>query len=154
MRALYWWIDRWRKSTAYTDLTLEEQAAYRNLLDEGTLRNGPIPNDERVLAKASGDAIRWPAIRENVLKRFTVQADGLHNETLDLVIRQSLRRAANQQHYRAGRANGTAHGRTNGHANGGANGGDNAHGNGADNGAANGAHNEADSPDPDPDPDL
>jgi hypothetical protein len=60
---LMWWIDRWRKSTAFTDLTLEEQGAYRNLLDEGALRGGAIPDDERVLAKASGDALRWSEVK-------------------------------------------------------------------------------------------
>jgi hypothetical protein len=40
-----WWIDRWRKSTAFTDMTLSNRA-YRNLLDECALR-GPIPDDDR-----------------------------------------------------------------------------------------------------------
>ena len=85
MHALWWWIDRWRKSTAYTDLTLEEQGAYRNLLDEAWLRGGPLPLDDRALAKASGDAVRWPELREVVMRRFRKAADGWHNETLDEV---------------------------------------------------------------------
>ena len=99
--ALYWWIDRWRKSTAFTDLTLEEQGAYRNLLDEATLRGGPLPNDARVLAKASGDATRWDqGHAAKVMKRFVLRADGWHNETLDGVLKESARRATKQRAYR------------------------------------------------------
>ena len=57
LNALWWWIDRWRKSTAYMDMTLEEQGAYRNLIDEATLRGGPLPTDERILAKACGEPL-------------------------------------------------------------------------------------------------
>jgi uncharacterized protein YdaU (DUF1376 family) len=86
-RAGWWWIDRWRKSTAYTDMTLAEQGAYRNLLDELWLRGGLLPNDERILAKISGDALSWPSVREAVMCRFEVTADGrsLRNETHDEV---------------------------------------------------------------------
>ena len=103
--ALWWWIDRWRKSTAYTDMTLEEQGAYRNLLDEAQLRGGSIPNDERILAKACGDATRWKKIRDRVLSRFELRSDGWHNDTLDEVIRESKRRAETQRKYRVGRGN-------------------------------------------------
>lgn len=82
---LFWWIDRWRKSTAYTDMTLEEQGAYRNLLDEAQLRGGPIPDDERILAKACGDALAWPRVRTAVLARFELTADGWRNRTGDEV---------------------------------------------------------------------
>ena len=97
---LYWWIDRWRKSTAYTDLTLAEQGAYRNLLDEAHLRGGPIPNNERILAKACGDATAWPEVRTAVLAKFDLRPDGWHNSTLDQVIFQTFRRARNQAKYR------------------------------------------------------
>src|SRR5262245_10121323 len=101
LNGLLWWIDRWRKSTAYTDLTLEEQAAYRNLLDEAWLRGGALPDDDRILAKASGDARRWPRIKPTVMKRFSKNGDGWRNETLDQVLQQSIRRAMNQKNYRA-----------------------------------------------------
>ena len=101
MRGLMWWIDRWRKSTAYTDMTLEEQGAYRNLLDEATLRGGPLPNSERVLAKACGDATRWPDVRKVVLARFELTGDGYRNATLDRVLAESERRAGKQRDYRA-----------------------------------------------------
>jgi uncharacterized protein YdaU (DUF1376 family) len=90
LTGLWWWIDRWRKSTAYTDMTLEEQGAYRNLLDEAYLRGGPIPNDEEVLAKGCGDPRRWRKVRPKVIARFTLGPDGWRNETLDEVMSKSL----------------------------------------------------------------
>jgi uncharacterized protein YdaU (DUF1376 family) len=86
LNGLMWWIDRWRKSTAYTEMTLEQQAGYWNLLDEATLRGGPLPNDDRILARACGDVRRWKYIKPAILKRFTLGADGWRNETLDEVI--------------------------------------------------------------------
>lgn len=100
MNALWWWIDRWRKSTAFMDMTLAEQGAYRNLLDEATLRGGALPNDERILAKASGDARSWQKHRATVMARFALRDDGWRNETLDAVLHQSERRRVNQSNYR------------------------------------------------------
>lgn len=138
LTGLWWWIDRWRKSTAYTDLTLEEQGAYRNLLDEAHLRGGAIPNDERVLAKACGDQTKWRRVRDVVLRRFHLQDDGWHHETLDAVIKESQRRAANQANYRARRDN--KHDNKN----------DNKADNNTDNKAGRNTTNKADSPDPSP----
>jgi len=95
-----WWIDRWRQSSAYTDMTLEEQGAYRNLLDEATLRGGPLPDNNKALAKASGDALAWPRLRRRLMARFVKRPDGWHHETLDKMLHQSTRRAANQKRYR------------------------------------------------------
>jgi len=103
---LMWWISRWRRSTAFVELTLEQQGAYRNLLDEATLRGGPLPADEGMLAKACGDPRRWPKIRGPVLKRFTLDAAGMYrNETLDQVLRETTRRMSEraQQRERARR---------------------------------------------------
>lgn len=125
LTALWWWIDRWRKSTAYTDLSLEAQAAYRNLLDEAWLRRGVIPNNDRILAKSSGDATRWPDVRDQVLEHFRLTPAGWRNDTLDAVLAQSVRRAAAQAQYRASH---------------------NTH----DNGGDNGRHNATHSPDPSP----
>jgi len=105
LHALFWWIDRWRKSTAYTDMTLEEQGGYRNLLDEAHLRGGPLPDDERILAKASGDALAWPRVRPAIMARFVKHADGWRNETLDEVRQESERRARAQHNYRTRRHN-------------------------------------------------
>ena len=70
MRAAWWWIDRWQKSTAFKDMTLEEQGAYRNLLDELWLRDGGLPNDERILARLCGDSLAWERVRVAVLAHF------------------------------------------------------------------------------------
>jgi uncharacterized protein YdaU (DUF1376 family) len=94
LTGLWWWIDRWRKSSAYMDMTLEQQGAYRNLLDEAALRGGPLPTEDRILAKACGDAKRWPKVRAIVLARFELKADGWHNATLDAVIARSAELAA------------------------------------------------------------
>ena len=94
LTALWWWIDRWRKSTAYTDMTLEEQGAYRNLLDEANLRGGPLPTDEGVLAKACGDPRRWKKVRPKVLAHFSLGSDGWRNQTLDEVLARSNEIAA------------------------------------------------------------
>jgi len=98
MRAGWWWIDRWRKSTAYTDMTAAEQGIYRNLLDELWLRNGVIPSDEKILAKIGGDTRAWKKARAAVLARFVKTEDGLRNETHDSVAAyaeaQSKRQAA------------------------------------------------------------
>ena len=83
LTALWWWIDRWRKSTAYTDMTAAAQGCYRNLLDEAWLRKGPLPNNNRILAKASGDPRAWKRVRKIVLSRFILGPDGYRNETLD-----------------------------------------------------------------------
>lgn len=99
-RAAWWWIDRWRKSTAYTDMTLAEQGAYRNLLDELWVRGGVLPNDERILAKVSGDAIAWPTVRVGVMRHFYVTPEGLRNSTHDEVSAESSRRAQKQKDYR------------------------------------------------------
>lgn len=100
LTGLWWWIDRWRKSTAYMEMTVEEQGAYRNLLDEACLRGGPLPDEDGILAKACGDPRIWRRVRPNVIKHFTLQPDGWRNETLDGVLRQSERRKLNQTNYR------------------------------------------------------
>jgi uncharacterized protein YdaU (DUF1376 family) len=89
-----WWIDRWRKSTAYTSMSLEEQGAYRNLLDEAFMRGGAIPNDEAVLSRACGDSRAWRRVRAKVIARFVLRADGWHNETLDEVRAKAVEIAA------------------------------------------------------------
>lgn len=125
LTGLWWWIDRWRKSTAYTDLTLEEQGAYRNLLDEAALRGGAIPNSEDTLAKACGDARKWRRVKLAVLARFTLGADGWRNTTLDQVIAETRRRAEKQRDYR------NRHGHQDGNVDSNESG--NAHGNGKGN---------------------
>lgn len=105
MRAAWWWIDRWRKSTAYTDMTAEAQGVYRNLLDELWLRNGALPHDERVLAKIGGDAEAWPRVCAIVLSKFILVGGALRNATHDAIMGESRRRAERQQRYRDKRRN-------------------------------------------------
>lgn len=103
MNALWWRIDLWRKSTAFTDMTLEQQGAYRNLLDEAWLRRGALPITDRVLARVSGDPARWPRLKSVVLKRFVLGPDGCyHNATLDQILNVSANRAARQKRWRDG----------------------------------------------------
>lgn len=80
---LWWWADRFRKSSAFVEMTLAEQGAYRNLLDYQRLNGDRIPNDERVLSKACGDPLEWPVVRDKVLRWFEVSPDGafLFNRT-------------------------------------------------------------------------
>lgn len=130
LTAMFWWIDRWRKSSAYMDMTLEEQGAYRNLLDEAHLRGGPLPNDERILAKACGDALAWSRVQIAVMSRFELRPDGWHNLTLDSILKESVRRAEKQRNYR------------------------NNHSNNNGNAAGNGAGNADGSPSPSPSPSL
>jgi len=85
MWAEWFWIDRWRRSTAYMDMTLEEQGAFRNLIDELWLRDGVIPNNERTLAKACGDATRWKKVKKAVLAKFYLTPQGWRNKTHDEV---------------------------------------------------------------------
>jgi len=98
------------------DMTVEEQGAYRNLLDEAHLRGGALPLDERILAKACGDAFIWKRVRNNVMARFVEYPDGWHNETLDGVISESKRRATKQRDYR-NRGNGQGNVQGNGSGN-------------------------------------
>lgn len=102
MIGLYWHIDRWRQSAAYVEMTVEEQGAYRNLLDEATLRDGGIPNDERLLARVScgGDTRVWKRVKAACLRRFELRDGVLVNGTLEKVLRASQTRIDRQQRYR------------------------------------------------------
>jgi len=93
LRGMTWWIDRWRQSTAFIDMTLEEQGAYRNLLDELWLRGGAIPNDRRVLARASGDVKRWAKVETKVLRKFYETGGEYRHETIDELIAKAHKNA-------------------------------------------------------------
>src|SRR4030095_15780624 len=79
---------------------LEEQGAYRNLLDEATLRDGRLPATERILAKACGDAHAWKRLRVAVLAKFVRKGRAWRNPTLDAVWHESQRRIDKQRAYR------------------------------------------------------
>jgi uncharacterized protein YdaU (DUF1376 family) len=101
MRAAWWWLDRWRKSSAYRDLTPEQKGMYRDLLDEVWLREGGvIPDDDRVLGLIVGDPERWKVLRESILSRFRRVKGGWTNDTAQEVMAQAKRRRDNQKAYR------------------------------------------------------
>lgn len=91
-RAAWWWIDRWRKSTAYTDMTAEAQGVYRNLLDELWLRDGVLPTGEKSLRQISGDAEAWVRVRDEVMARFDMTDAGWVNHTQREVMAESKER--------------------------------------------------------------
>ena len=102
MRGAMWWIDRWRQSTACTDMTAEEQGLYRNLLDEVWVRDGHvIPDDPRILARVSMDPEAWARCGEKVLGWMKRVEGGWTNDTALEVIHQAERRAEKQARYRA-----------------------------------------------------
>jgi uncharacterized protein YdaU (DUF1376 family) len=92
MRAAWWWIDRWRKSTAYMCMNAEEQGLYRNLLDACWLfPKAIIPDDERTLMMASGgEPEAWARSRKKVLKWMQKVPGGWTNETAKKVIKDYL----------------------------------------------------------------
>ena len=79
-------IARWRRSTAFIEMTLAQQGAYWNLIDEAVLRGGYIPNDPKLLAKACGDPLEWPEVGEKVLRWFRLEQTGWTNDTVLEVI--------------------------------------------------------------------
>lgn len=89
LRGAWWWIDRWRQSEAYIDFTLAQQGAYRNLLDELWLRGGVLPDDERTLARASGDPLEWPDMRDRVMSKFYRAEGGWRHSVVDQVMEKS-----------------------------------------------------------------
>jgi uncharacterized protein YdaU (DUF1376 family) len=95
-----WRIDRWRQSTAYTDLTLEEQGAYRNLLDEAWRRGGALPNDRAALARVCGKPERWAKVEVAVMKKFVLVEGVWRNRTIDKLWHQAHRKATKQRTYR------------------------------------------------------
>lgn len=100
MRAAWWWIDRWRTSSAYMALSLAEQGAYRNLLDELWLRDGLLPGNERFLAMASGAGAEWDSVKTGVMAQFYEAPGGWRNKTHDEVMEESKRRSQKQARYR------------------------------------------------------
>lgn len=94
LTGMMWWIDRWRKSTAFTDMTLEEQGAYRNLLEETWLRGGAIPTDRRVLARACGDVKRWAKVEAKVLRKFYETGGEYRHETVDELFAKAQKNAS------------------------------------------------------------
>lgn len=83
MRAAWWWIDRWRNSSAFMRMSIEEQGLYRNLLDAvWTFDNHVIPDEHRTLVMASGgDSEAWARGGQKVLQWMHRTDGGWTNET-------------------------------------------------------------------------
>lgn len=69
LTGLWWWIDRWRKSTAYESLSLSGQALHRDLIGIAFSRGGWLPHDRKILMRATGTLPRewrrlWPSVRQ------------------------------------------------------------------------------------------
>lgn len=103
-RGRWWWIDRWRRSSAFIDMTLAEQGAYHNLLDEQRLRGGLIPNDDRLLSKACGDPLEWPNIKDKLLRWFVPTEDGKHIYNLTATEVNATTDAISEAHSVGGKA--------------------------------------------------
>lgn len=102
MKGAMWWIDRWRQSRAFTDMTAEEQGLYRNLCDEIWLREDhAIPDDPRILSRVSGDPEAWARCGAKVLRWMRKVEGGWTNDVALEVIEQAQRRAEKQRRYRA-----------------------------------------------------
>lgn len=118
MRAAWWWIDRWRKSTAYICMNLEEQAMYRNLLDAVWLFDGrPIPDDPKTLITASGgDAEAWDRSGVKVLRWMRRVEGGWVNDTASEVMKET--KALSRSRSKAGKKGATARWRRGSNGNG------------------------------------
>jgi len=93
MRGAWWWIDRWRKSSAFICMTLEQQGLYRNLLDVIWLFDGKaIPDEEKALISASGgDARAWAEHGATVLKWMRRVEGGWTNDTATEIMTEARR---------------------------------------------------------------
>jgi uncharacterized protein YdaU (DUF1376 family) len=100
-RSYVWWIDRYRKSTAYTRMTLAEQGAYKNLIDELVLRGGVIENDNAILGAVCGRPREWNRVKKNVLLRFVLTPEGWRHPTVDALQKAADLHAKRQGRYRA-----------------------------------------------------
>lgn len=108
MKAAWWWIDRWRTSSAYNSMTAEERGVYREFLDELWLRDGVLPLDELHLARIAGGADVLERVKAKVLGHFVKTDQGWRNVTHDSVQADSRKRAEKQSRYRNRKGNVTA----------------------------------------------
>lgn len=120
MRGVFWWVDRWRNSAAYVDMTAEEQALFRNLNDEVWLREDHVI-PESSLARASGFPDLWPRLGARVLKFMKSVDGGWTIEDSLQVIRESEVRSERQRRYRNKHRNGDRNADRNGRGNAGGN---------------------------------
>ena len=73
MRAAWWWIDRWRKSTAYTDMTAEEIDRAARLSEPPAWYRTPTkpPPDVDMMQETELDRLA----REDNVQKYDYSAD-------------------------------------------------------------------------------
>lgn len=110
--AMWWWVNDWLGSPEHLHMSLEEQGALRNIYDHMWVGGGSLhvrddtDDDEAVLARACGDASRWPYVRAAVTRALTLVDHGgetgkrWHSERLTAVLQSSEKRASKQRAYR------------------------------------------------------
>jgi hypothetical protein len=78
LRAVWWWIDRWRASVAYRTLTLEAQGLHRELVTAAMRRGGRLPNSPDILRRVAGCAAdEWKRSWPVVARFWRAEADWL-----------------------------------------------------------------------------
>lgn len=79
--AYQWYARDFLSSTAHATMTLEEQGAYRNLLDRAWIDDPPcsLPDDDDELARLSGAGDRWPEMAPKIRRWFIVKKQRLWN---------------------------------------------------------------------------
>jgi uncharacterized protein YdaU (DUF1376 family) len=77
-----WYSADWLASEAKATMTLEQQGAYRNLLDHAWIQDPPctLPDDDAVLAGLSGAGAKWEEMASVVRRWFTAKRGRLVNE--------------------------------------------------------------------------
>lgn len=83
MRAVWWWADRWKCSSAFS-LSIEERGLYREMLDASWLAGAVLPNDhKRIIRMIGATAEEWGRAWPAVSAYWVVSPDGLTitNET-------------------------------------------------------------------------
>lgn len=110
MKAAWWWIDRWRTSSAYRKMSAEERGVYREFIDELWLHDGLLTLDEMELSRIAGGEKVFRRVKQKVLSFFVKTSEGYRNETHDEVQRQSSLRSERQKRYRNAKRNVTVGG--------------------------------------------
>ena len=86
-----WYYDDFRRDTLH--LSLAEDGAYRRMIDEYMRNQGPIPDDDRVIARLLGISHEeWSTVAKTV-RSFFRSADGkLHHKRCDIEIAEQSQR--------------------------------------------------------------
>ena len=97
-----WYPALYRADTL--DLTLEQDGAYRRLIDHYCHTERPIPNDDNAIADIIGVSLdKWLEVKEKVTRYFRVSNAHLTHQTCDEVIKEYKERTdriANRRDFR------------------------------------------------------